>query len=411
MYEITPSTQAILLLTSSFSERKSEDAIPLNPVEWGRFALWLHEHDLKPENLLQGDFEELLSFWKDSEITTSRLKTLLHRGASLALAMEKWQRVGIWVITRSSSDYPKQLKKKLKHLSPPVLYGIGNPKLLNKPSIAVVGSRKAPKEALELAHKFGNKIANDGYTLVSGGAKGVDEIAMIGALKGGGTVIGILPDNLLKASLSSQYRNALMNNELVLISTHYPESPFSTVNALGNNKYIYAQSIATIIVHSETTGGTWLGANEALKEEYAPLWLTQMSEGNKKLVELGANALSPGIFEDTIDTLCNGNLGIKKSNKPLLSLFDDINEKDISSDNKSLNTKVAKLDNITVMSFFESFMSKLYQEYKENSIFKPKELEDKFGIKLSQVNAWIAEAEENQLVKRIEGRVKKYQII
>ena len=178
MYEITPSTQAILLLTSSFSEKKLEDAMPLNPVEWGRFALWLHEHDLNPENLLQGNFEELLLLWKDSEITISRLKTLLNRGAALALSIEKWQRVGIWIITRSSSDYPKQLKKKLKHLSPPVLYGIGNPKLLNKLSIAVVGSRKAPKEALEFAHKFGNKIANDGYTLVSGGAKGVDETAI-----------------------------------------------------------------------------------------------------------------------------------------------------------------------------------------------------------------------------------------
>ena len=385
--------------------------MPLNPVEWGRFALWLHEHDLKPENLLQSNFEELLSLWKDSEITISRLKTLLNRGAALALAIEKWQRVGIWIITRSSSDYPKQLKKKLKHLSPSVLYGIGNPKLLNKPSIAVAGSRKAPKEALEFAHKFGNKIANNGYTLVSGGAKGVDETAMMGALKGGGTVIGILPDNLLKASLSSQYRKALMNNELVLISTHYPESPFSAVNALRNNKYIYAQSIATIIAHSETTGGTWSGANEALKEEYAPLWLTQMSEGNKKLIELGANALSTGIFEDTIVTLCNGNLGIKKSNKPPLSLFDDIDEEDISSDNKSLNTKVDELDNILALSFFEFFMSKVYQEYKENSIFKPKELEEKFTIKLSQINAWIAEAEEKNLIRRLDGRIKKYQII
>ncbi len=411
MYEITPSTQAILLLTSSFSEKKLEDAMPLNPVEWGRFALWLHEHDLNPENLLQGNFEELLLLWKDSEITISRLKTLLNRGAALALSIEKWQRVGIWIITRSSSDYPKQLKKKLKHLSPPVLYGIGNPKLLNKLSIAVVGSRKAPKEALEFAHKFGNKIANDGYTLVSGGAKGVDETAMMGALKGGGTVIGILPDNLLKASLSSQYRNALMNNELVFISTHYPESPFSAVNALKNNKYIYAQSIATIIVHSETRGGTWSGANEALKAEYAPLWLTQMSEGNKKLIELGANALSRGIFEDTIDTLSNGKLGIKKLNKLPLSLFDDINEEDISYGNKSLNTKVDELDNIPMMSFFEFFMSKLDQEYKEDSIFKPKELEEKFSIKLSQINAWIVEAEEKNLIRRLDGRIKKYHII
>ena len=150
MYEITPSTQAILLLTSSFSEKKSEDVTPLNSLEWGRFALWLHEHKLKPENLLQNDFEELLTQWEDSEITIARLKKLLNRGAALALAMEKWQRVGIWVITRASSDYPKQLKKKLEHRSPPVLFGIGNPKLLNIPSLAVVGSEKHPKMPLNL---------------------------------------------------------------------------------------------------------------------------------------------------------------------------------------------------------------------------------------------------------------------
>lgn len=410
MYEITPSTQAILLLTSSFSERKLEDIPPLNLVEWGRFALWLHEHNLKPENLLQSNFEELLSLWKDSEITISRLKMLLNRGASLALAIEKWQRVGIWIMTRSNLDYPKQLKKKLKHLSPPILYGIGNPKLLNKPSIAVVGSRKAPKDALELAHKFGNKIANDGYTLVSGGAKGVDETAMMGALKGRGTVIGILPDNLLKVSLSSQYRNALMNNELVLISTHYPESPFSVLNALGNNKYIYTQSIATIIVHSETTGGTWSGANEALKEEYAHVWVTQRSEGNKKLLELGANTLSSGIFENSIDTLCNGSIGLKKTNRTL-SLFDEQDEQKVFAEEIKINIKEDESVNSSTVSFFEFFILKLCQEYPKNSIFKPKELEKKFSLKQSQIQDWIAEAEEKTLIKKIDGRIKKYQII
>ncbi|MDM5270780.1 DNA-processing protein DprA [Sulfurovum sp. zt1-1] len=412
MYNITPSTQAILLLTSSFSEKKSEDIMPLNPVEWGRFALWLHEHDLKPEDLVYGEVEELLSLWVDSQITISRIKALLNRGTALALAMEKWQRVGIWVITRSSLDYPKQLKKKLKHLSPPVLYGIGNPKLLNKPSIAVVGSRKASKEALEYTHRLGHKIANDGYTLVSGGAKGIDEAAMMGALEVGGTVIGILPDNLSKASLSSQYRKALMSNELALISTNYPESPFSAVNALENNKYIYTQSVAAIIAHSEIKGGTWSGANEALKEEYTPLWVTSMSAGNKKLIELGVNIVSDDMFENTIDILCSGNVtsSVDNTNKSL-SLFDDMVEKKDSTDETKSDVDINKSNSNDMDSFFDFFMSKLYQEYPKNSIFKPKELEEKFSINLSQINTWIAKAEENKLIQRVEGRIKKYKIL
>jgi len=409
MHEITASTQAILLLTSSFFEKKAEDVIPLNSIEWGRFALWLHEHNLKPDSLLQGDFENLLSTWSDNNITKNRLKILLNRGATLALAIEKWQRVGIWVVTRSSSDYPQQLKKKLRHLSPPVLYGIGNPRLLNKPAVAVVGSRKAPKKILEYAYKLGNKIANDGYTLVSGGAKGIDEVAMMGALEAGGTAIGILPDNLLKASLLSQYRHALMNNELVLISAYYPESPFSVTNALENNKYIYTQSLSTIVAHSEIKGGTWSGANEALKKEYTSVWVTLISEGNKKLAERGANILPIGVFENTMNFLRDGNIGLKKSKKPL-SLFDDFDEEKFSSKKTMLNVKEDTDNNSKEVSFFNFFISKLYQSYPKNSIFKQKELEKKFSIKPSQINDWIAEAEEKQLIKRVKGRVKKYYI-
>lgn len=407
MYEITPATQAILLLTSNFSEKKLEDAAPLSPAEWGRFALWLYEHNLKPENLLQGNFEKLLSSWEDSQITSSRLQILLSRGAALALAMEKWQRVGIWVITRSSSFYPKQLKKKLKHLSPPLLYGIGNPKLLNKPAIAVVGSRNAPQEACEYAKEFGKKIASGGYTLVSGGARGIDESAMLGALQAGGTAIGILPNDLMKASLLSQYRQALMHNDLVLISTHYPEAPFNAVNALENNKYIYAQSTSAVIAHSETRGGTLSGAIEALNKEYTSLWVVPSSKGNKKLIELGANLLPEDMVKKRIDFLW-GSIKSKRKPNNTLSLFDDQEEalmpKEINSKRKEKNTIIQE------MSFFDFFIFKLHFEYAKSTIFRPKEIEEKFALKPSQVTKWIDEAEDKKLITRIDGKVKKYRV-
>ncbi len=131
-----------------------------------------------------------------------------------------------------------------------------------------------------------------------------------------------------------------------------------------------------------------------------------MSESNKKLIALGANALSVEIFEDTITTLFNESVGVKKPNK-LLSLFDDVGEEKNSQEDIQTNELVMN----NQISFFEFFITKLHQEYPISSIFKPKELEEKFRIKLSQINTWLPEAEKKEFIKRLEGRIKKYQII
>lgn len=46
-----------------------------------------------------------------TEVNRDRVAPLLQRGATLALAVEKWQRSGMWVISRSDSQYPERLKR------------------------------------------------------------------------------------------------------------------------------------------------------------------------------------------------------------------------------------------------------------------------------------------------------------
>ena len=131
--------QAVLLLTVSFGKSGTAEARPLSTREWARFAIWLRDHDLKPSSLLEGVLDDLLSDWTDPVITPSRLESLLDRGALLGILLEKWQRAGLWVIARSDPDYPDRLKRRLKFEAPPVLFGCGNKKLLEKGGIAVVG--------------------------------------------------------------------------------------------------------------------------------------------------------------------------------------------------------------------------------------------------------------------------------
>ena len=61
---VTPQTQAVLLLTAYFSKAVAGSPRPLSPGEWGRFALWLKEQGVLPEALLSEDPGVILADWK-----------------------------------------------------------------------------------------------------------------------------------------------------------------------------------------------------------------------------------------------------------------------------------------------------------------------------------------------------------
>jgi predicted Rossmann fold nucleotide-binding protein DprA/Smf involved in DNA uptake len=84
--------------------------------------------------------------------------------------------------------------------------------------LAVIGSRNANASDLTFTDHIGVKAADENIAVVSGAARGVDETAMLGAMRQGGVVIRILADSLLKAATSAKWRQGLMNDHLVLIS-------------------------------------------------------------------------------------------------------------------------------------------------------------------------------------------------
>ncbi len=134
-----------------------------------------------------------------------------------------------------------------------------------------------------------------GLPVVSGGARGVDSIAMASGLEAGGIVVGILADSLLRKSVSRDARDALADGRLVLVSPYHPEAGFNVGNAMGRNKLIYAMADYGLVVSAEhNKGGTWEGAIEELKREpRRPVFVRisgKVPSGNRKLLELGAVA-------------------------------------------------------------------------------------------------------------------------
>ena len=93
-------------------------------------------------------------------------------------------------IKKGEAEYPEKLA--LIQEAPEQLYCIGNIELLQKRSIAVVGSRKCSEYGKQVAMRIGGAAAQNGLVTVSGMARGIDSYAHLGALKKGGETIAVL---------------------------------------------------------------------------------------------------------------------------------------------------------------------------------------------------------------------------
>ncbi len=292
---LTTQAQAVMLMTVSFGKSDAPGSRPLSNGEWARFAIWLKDRGIEPAVLLKADLSTLLQGWMDRSVSVARLQTLLARGAALGLALEKWQRAGLWVLTRGDPEYPDRLKRRLRSESPPVLFGCGQKSLLAGGGIAVVGSRDANEDDLAFTAQFGKRAAAEGFSIVSGGARGVDQAAMMGALEHEGTAVGVLADSLLRSATSALYRKRIMSGDLVLITPFNPEAGFNVGHAMARNRYIYCLADAAIVVSSTAgKGGTWSGAIEDIEAQWVPLWVKPAAteaSGNPELIRRGAHRL------------------------------------------------------------------------------------------------------------------------
>ena len=432
---ISTQAQAVLLLNAWFSKPEKGEPKPLTPAEWGRLALWLRDNQRSPEGLLaEQDALDDLRRWQDRSITAERVTWLLGRSGGLGLALERWERAGLWVMIRSDADYPGRLKKRLGVQAPPLFFGCGSRRLLAGGGLAVVGSRDANPGDLAFTEHLGARAARQGLSVVSGGARGVDEAAMLGALEKGGNAVGVVADQLLRAATSSQYRKALMAGNLVLISPFNPEVRFEVGNAMARNKYIYCLSDAAVVVtSSQGKGGTWSGAIENLKRGWVPLWVkgpaeSSSSSGNAALVKQGARwlpdsapALSALFAHDTTPGPTGNQQSLFDSNaqpveppvvnEPALTESgavvpgkdDALTAEDVS---KPSVTSVAPAVSPTgVMSLYDAFLLKLEDETRTGAA-KPDLLQEQLGLCRAQLNVWLKRAVEEGQVEKLKSPVR-----
>jgi predicted Rossmann fold nucleotide-binding protein DprA/Smf involved in DNA uptake len=230
-----------------------------------------------------------------------RIVGLLARGGTLALELEHLAASGVWCVTRIDDAYPVRLRNSLKHQAPAVLFGAGDLNILQRPAIAIVGSRNLDERGIEFAQRLGALCARCSVAVVSGGARGTDRIAMQAALDAGGHAVGVLTDTLARSIRQPDVREFISDGRVVMLTPYRPDNGFSIGAAMGRNKIIYGAADYAVVVSSEyQKGGTWAGAVEALRTAWCPIFVRSspdLGAGNKELIDKGALPLDEAELE------------------------------------------------------------------------------------------------------------------
>ena len=283
---MTGPSQGFLLLTSSLGDPERK---PLTVAQFRNLAKRVTEAEREDgfRDIQTGDLVKLGYDIPMAEriygllCDTNRLREYLRRARDCDCCP----------VTRLDPEYPLPVRKRLGLDSPGVLWAKGDVSLLNRPAVAVIGSRELKDENRCFAEEAGRQIAKQGYVLVSGNARGADQTAQAACLEAGGSVISIVADSLQKQPL---VRNVLY------LSLDAFDASFSPQRALHRNHVIH--SIASLTIAAQCTlgkGGTWDGILTNLKNGWNPMCI--FADGSKAAEDLQ----NRGVQTVSVDDLQN----------------------------------------------------------------------------------------------------------
>lgn len=215
---------------------------------------------------------------------------LLSRQEQLDYYVNQGARWDCYPITRISKQYPVSLRNRLGNDCPGCLWAKGDSTLLERPAVALVGSRDLREENLRFAVEVGRQAARQGYVLISGNARGADRTAQESCLQHGGQVISIVADSLV---------NCKDTPGVLYLSEDGFDCGFSAVRALSRNRLIHSMGAITLVAQCGSgKGGTWTGTTQNLRHNWTPVFCFQDgSEGITRLSQMGANTVD--IFDLT----------------------------------------------------------------------------------------------------------------
>ncbi len=220
--------------------------------------------------------------------------------------IERAAKMNVRIVALGDADYPPQL---LEIASPPLaLYVVGDVAVLSRPGVALVGTRSATSYGRETSERLAFGLAQRGWVVFSGLARGIDTFAHKGALTGGGATVGVLGGALDKFY---PHENRDLAREMVEkgggVVSEFPfgRSP-DPQTFPQRNRIVSGLARGVVAVECPLRSGTLITCMRALEQSRAVMavpgridWKT--SEGCLHLIREGARMVT--CVEDVVEEL------------------------------------------------------------------------------------------------------------
>ncbi|MFA6177985.1 MAG: DNA-processing protein DprA [Candidatus Methylopumilus sp.] len=281
-------------------------------------ALWIcltQIHGLGPQglcHLLQtfGSPEQIYarSYPQLSAVVSEPVARQISAGPDLASAAPtmKWlEQANNFVITLADADYPRALLEIPD--PPPILYAKGHLHWLNSRAIAVVGSRNASHQGEKNAEDFSQALCQQGFTIVSGMALGIDGAAHRGALKANGATIAVVGTGL---DIVYPARHRELAHHIaergVIISEFALGTPSRAQNFPRRNRIISGLGLGCLVVEANVQSGSLITARLAAEQGREVFAIpgsihSPTSKGCHELIKQGAKLVDN--IQDILDEL------------------------------------------------------------------------------------------------------------
>jgi len=242
---------------------------PISPIrEMGGYeALWSHE---------SSSFKTLAQCFREHpDLVPSELVTEYEIDYVLPKVLAYIEKSGIkdlGIRVHGSEEYPLKLRDAANPIE--FFYFRGWWDLVNsKKSVAVVGTRNPSEEGIRRTKKIVRMLVQDGFTVVSGLAKGVDSAAHKAAIEAGGKTVAVIGTPITESypPENTELQKHIAENYLLI--SQVPILRYSQQTYRGNRLFFPERNItmsaltdATIIIEAGETSGTLTQARAALNQ-------------------------------------------------------------------------------------------------------------------------------------------------
>lgn len=220
----------------------------------------LLEHFDTPTQALAADD----AAWQRMGVSAATRRRLADDDSTGADAAERWlaEAPNRYFVTLDQAYYPGALAD--LEPPPPWLYALGDIDLLNRPAVAIVGSRHPTHAGLAAAHEFGKALAAAGLVVVSGLARGIDAAAHEGALAANGMTIAVCGTGLDRVypAANRELAGRIADNGLLVSEFMLGTQPARS-NFPRRNRIIAGLCSATLVVEAARQSGSLITARLA----------------------------------------------------------------------------------------------------------------------------------------------------